>query len=216
MKESSSLLKRFLSKGNSKFIIAIVSVSLIAMAFSVKDFRPGNDGYTSIPTENDQNKEASEEAFEQVYSVLMHPRCMNCHPIGDIPLQGDDSHVHNMLPQRGEDGKGVSTMKCITCHAATGVPGENTPPGNPSWHLPPADMKMVFQGKSPRELALQLVDPEKNGHKNMQELREHAVDTLVKSGWNMGGDRELPPLSYEEFKEVWYTWIDNGAHAPSE
>ncbi len=76
-------------------------------------------------------------------------------------------------------------------------------------------MKMVFQGKSARELALQLVNPDKNGHKDMQALREHALDTLVKSGWNMGGNRESPPLTYDEFKKVWYTWIDNGAYAPS-
>jgi hypothetical protein len=32
----------------------------------------------------------------------MSPRCMNCHPAGDVPLQGDDSHIHTMLPQRGK------------------------------------------------------------------------------------------------------------------
>jgi hypothetical protein len=28
------------------------------------------------------------------------------------------------------------------------TPGLNMPPGKPKWHLPPADMKMVFEGKS--------------------------------------------------------------------
>ena len=81
--------------------------------------------------------------------------------------------------------------------------------------FPETTRRLVFQGKSPRELALQLINPETNGHKNMQALREHAEDTLVKEGWLMGDNRELPPLSYEEFKEVWYAWIDNGAYAPS-
>jgi len=195
-------------------IFAIVAITIVVVAIACKAKNTSSGEYVSLP-EVKQDSTASVAAFKKVYSVLMHPRCMNCHPTGDIPLQGEDSHIHNMLPQRGHDGMGVSTMKCANCHASTGVPGESTPPGNPSWHLPPADMKMVFQGKSARELALQLVNPEKNGHKDMQALREHAEDTLVKSGWNMGGDRELPPLSYEQFKEVWYTWIDNGAHAPS-
>ncbi|MEP0710700.1 hypothetical protein [Algoriphagus sp.] len=156
------------------------------------------------------------EAFEDVYKVLMSPRCMNCHPAGDIPLQGDEQKLHAMSPMRGVDGKGILTLKCSICHAPEGVPGEHTPPGNPEWHLPPADMKMVFEGRSPRELALQLVDLERNGHKDMEALKAHADDGLVKEGWTMGGDRALPPLSYEEFKQAWLTWIENGAVAPAE
>ncbi|MBT0608362.1 hypothetical protein [Aequorivita echinoideorum] len=197
-------------------VIFLFSAALFSAFVLACKAKTGSNGeYTSLPEAKKQDSLASIAAFKDVYSVLMHPRCMNCHPIGDIPLQGDDSHLHNMLPQRGPDGKGIASMKCANCHAPKGVPGDHTPPGNPKWHLPPADMKMVFQGKSARELALQLVNPELNGHKDMQALREHAEDTLVKSGWNMGGDRELPPLSYEEFKKVWYTWIDNGAYAPS-
>ena len=37
---------------------------------------------------------ASQAAFLEVYKVLISPRCQNCHPAGDAPLQGDDSHVH--------------------------------------------------------------------------------------------------------------------------
>lgn len=195
-------------------IAALASALIIVFAIACKAKNTVN-GYVSLPEAQKKDSLASIAAFKDVYAVLMHPRCMNCHPSGDIPLQGDDSQIHTMLPQRGPDGKGIATMKCATCHADKGVPGENTPPGNPSWHLPPADMKMVFQGKSARELALQLVNPDKNGHKDMQALREHALDTLVKSGWNMGGNRESPPLTYEEFKEVWYAWIDNGAYAPN-
>ena len=195
-----------------KFFILSVAV-ILAIAYKSKNDNKAE--YTPLSEIRKKDSIASVKAFKKVYSVLMHPRCMNCHPDGDIPLQGDESRIHNMLPQRGPDGKGILTMKCANCHGATGVPGDATPPGNPHWHLPPADMKMVFQGRTPRELALQLVNPDLNGHKNLEELRIHAEDTLVKSGWNMGGDRELPPLSYQEFKEAWYDWIDNGAYAPS-
>jgi hypothetical protein len=157
---------------------------------------------------------ASVRAFEDVYRVLMSPRCMNCHPSGDIPLQGDDSHLHTMFPKRGRDGKGLYAMKCSNCHQPTNTPGVHAPPGNPEWHLPPSSMKMVFQGKTPRELALQLVDPRRNGNKNKQQLLDHAKDGLVKAGWNMGEGRKSPPLSYDEFVKIWNTWIETGAYAP--
>src|SRR5580704_5029455 len=37
---------------------------------------------------------AAQAAFERAYPVFLSPRCQNCHPSGDAPLQGDDSHVH--------------------------------------------------------------------------------------------------------------------------
>ena len=139
---------------------------------------------------------------------------MNCHPAGNVPLQGDDSHLHTMLPKRGEDGKGIYAMKCTNCHQPENTPGLHTPPGNPKWQLPPSDMKMVFQGKTAHELAKQIMDYTKNGHKNKEQLLEHARDTLVKAGWAMGGGRKPPPMSYAAFLTVWDSWINKGGYAP--
>lgn len=157
---------------------------------------------------------ASLQAFKQVYAVLMSPRCMNCHPAGNVPLQGEDSHLHAMLPKRGVDGKGVFAMKCANCHQPTNTPGLHTPPGNLNWHLPPAHMKMVFEGRSPRQLAKQLIDPDQNGHKDIKKLIEHADDGLVLAGWNPGEGRKLPPLTHAEFKKAWIQWLTTGAYAP--
>jgi mono/diheme cytochrome c family protein len=165
--------------------------------------------------ENKRDSVASVDAFMKVYKVLMSPRCMNCHPSGDMPLQGDDNHLHAMSPQRGKDGKGLYAMKCSNCHQPENTPGVHTPPGNPNWHLPPADTKMVFQGKTPHELAKQLIDPKRNGHKNMAKLIAHADDGLVLAGWNPGEGRTLPPMSHDEFKKAWLAWIKNGAYAPA-
>lgn len=156
----------------------------------------------------------SVSAFMDVYKVLMSPRCMNCHPAGDVPLQGDDSHLHTMLPRRGKDGKGVYAMKCSNCHQATTMDGAHTPPGHPDWHLPPANMKMVFEGRTPEQLAKQLVNRKTNGNKSLQQLIEHADDDLVKIGWAMGEGRPAPPMSHEEFKKAWITWLEKGAFAP--
>ena len=161
-----------------------------------------------------KREEESKQAFIEAYKVFMHPRCMNCHPAGDIPLQGDDSQLHTMSPQRGKDGKGVFAMKCTNCHQPTNTPGLHTPPGSPNWHLPPAGMKMVFEGRTPHQLAKQIIDPEQNGHKNLQQLLEHAHDELVLVAWNPGEGRSLPPMSHREFTKAWETWLKKGAFAP--
>jgi hypothetical protein len=159
---------------------------------------------------------ASVQAFKGVYKVLMSPRCMNCHPAGDAPLQGDDSHIHTMNVQRGIDGHGVYALKCSNCHQAQNTPGLHTPPGNPKWALPPADMKMVFQGRTPRQLARQLLDPKQNGGKTKQQLIDHVTsDGIVLGGWNPGEGRTLPPMPHAAFAKLFKTWIDKGAYLPA-
>lgn len=190
-----------------KSLSLILTMILVTAFLSNKMNAPLNE-----PSAVDSAKSVA--AFMNVYKVLMSPRCMNCHPAGDVPLQGDDSHLHTMSPQRGKDGHGLYAMKCNNCHQPANSPGLNAPPGNPKWALPPADMKMVFQGKSPRELALQIMDYKRNGHKSKAQLIEHARDTLVKAGWNMGEGRKPPPLSYDEFVKEWDAWIKNGGVAP--
>ncbi len=48
--------------------------------------------------------------------VLTHPRCMNCHPAGDRPRQGDARRLHQPPVSRGLDGHGTETMRCDACH----------------------------------------------------------------------------------------------------
>jgi cytochrome c5 len=164
---------------------------------------------------NPKDAGASREAFLQVYKVLISPRCQNCHPAGDAPLQGDDSHVHLQNVKRGKDGHGVYGMRCDTCHQTANLPGEHMPPGNPKWRLPPAEHKMVFVGRSPAELCRQLKDPKQNGGRSLQALFEHvAFDDLVGWGWDPGQGRTLPPLSRAETSTQMKTWIESGAACP--
>ncbi len=203
--------KRNLLPKKSITVFAIIIMVIAFMSFSLKNkstiitARVENIGKDSIE---------SVAAFMEVYKVLMSPRCMNCHPSGDVPLQGDDSQLHNSLPKRGKDGKGIYAMKCSNCHQSTNLEGLHKPPGHPNWHLPPANMKMVFQGRTPSQLAKQLVNPKTNGNKSLQQLIKHADDGLVKAGWNPGEGRTVPPMSHEAFKKAWITWIEKGAYAP--
>src|SRR6201995_3363176 len=127
-------------------VIALLLSAIAITAFTMNAGVKNSNEPPSAPITVKKDSVASVRAFKQVYMVLMSARCMNCHPSGDIPLQGDDSHLHTMSPRRGLDGKGVYAMKCSNCHQATNTPGLHTPPGNPNWHLPPASMRMVFQG----------------------------------------------------------------------
>ena len=202
----------YLLPGKTMTVLAIIISIVVFMNFGFRD----ESAIIRITKKKTVIKDsiASVKAFMDVYQVLMSPRCMNCHPSGDTPLQGDDSHIHSMLPRRGKDGKGVYAMKCSNCHQPTNLEGLNKPPGHPDWHLPPSNMKMVFEGKTPNQLAKQLVNPKTNGNKTLKQLIEHADDGLVKVGWDMGEGRPAPPISHAEFKKAWITWIENGAYAP--
>ncbi|RYD81118.1 MAG: hypothetical protein EOP55_00230 [Sphingobacteriales bacterium] len=193
-------------------ILGLMLLSSVVMALS---FNVSKKETKTEPLMVVKDSIASVAAFKQVYAVLMSPRCMNCHPAGNVPLQGDENHLHTMLPKRGVEGKGVLAMKCSNCHQAENTPGLHTPPGNPNWHLPPDNMKMVFQGRSANQLAKQLVNPKQNGNKGMKELIAHADDGLVLAGWNPGEGRSLPPISHAEFKKAWLKWLQTGAFAPA-
>ncbi len=158
---------------------------------------------------------SSRAAFLAAYPVFMHPRCLNCHPSGDVPLQGDDSHSHAQNVKRGPDGKGLYALKCANCHQHANLPGENMPPGNPNWHMLPSTMKMIFQGKTPAELARQLKDPQQNGGKSLEQLLHHVTeDKLVLGGWDPGDGRAKPPISHAEFASKMREWIEKGAVVP--
>lgn len=212
MKQYSTVGRRYFPAIKTLSVSVVVMAVMVSLSFGLKIEKIASNNVEGEGMSKDSV--ASVKAFKDVYKVLMSPRCMNCHPAGDVPLQGDDSHLHTMLPKRGKDGKGVYAMKCSNCHQPTNIEGLNKPPGHPEWHLPPANMKMVFQGRTPEQLAKQLVNPRTNGNKTMAQLLAHADDGLVKAGWNPGEGRTLPPLSHAEFKKAWVTWIKTGAYAP--
>lgn len=157
----------------------------------------------------------SKKTFLEVYKVMMSPRCINCHPAGDVPLVGDDSHLHEQRVKRGEEGRGMYASICTNCHKDKNTPGLNKPPGCPDWHMPPANMKMIFQGRTPRELATQLLDTAENGNKTTADLINFIeVNQFVLAAWNMGEGRNPPPLAHEEFARQFRIWIESGAFLP--
>jgi hypothetical protein len=198
-----------------KKLIVISSIvflaGLITLSFRTAPAKK-EKSFTALP----KDSIGSTKAFMSVYKVLMSSRCMNCHPSGESPLQGDDSHIHTMNVKRGADGKGLYAARCGNCHQAGNTAGLHMPPGNPKWGLPPANMRMVFQGRTPRQLALQLLDPKQNGGRTKAQLIDHmAHDDLVGWAWHPGDGRTLPPMSRPAFAAQVRLWIAKGAYAPS-
>jgi hypothetical protein len=157
--------------------------------------------------------ERSVALFVEAGKVLQHPRCVNCHPAGDRPMQGNDGHPHQPLVMRGADGFGAIGMRCPTCHGkANFEPGGV--PGNPVWHLAP--IEMAWQGKSLGEICAQVKDRERNGDKSMEDLIHHmGEDPLVGWAWKPGADREPAPGTQEEFGELIKAWVETGGACPS-
>jgi hypothetical protein len=160
-------------------------------------------------------------AFEMVRSVLQDARCQNCHPPGERPLQGDDSHFHTMNIQRGPDGHGLAGAQCGTCHGKANPPdsyGTHQPPGVATdWHLPRPEMPLVFVGRSPHELCEQLKDPARNGNLTLAALVKHvSSDPLVLWGWKPGFGRKPVPVPHAEFVAAFQRWVDAGGPCPDE
>jgi hypothetical protein len=160
------------------------------------------------------NREAS-AAWELVYQVLEHPRCMNCHPSGSAPLVGDDHRPHPQNVQAGPDGMGSFAMRCATCHQTQNLAGAHMPPGAPNWHLPSPRMPLVFEGRSSGLLCRQLRDPTQNGGRTPEQLLHHAAeDPLVLWGWDPGEGRAPVSISHAEFVEAMRAWIAGGCDCP--
>lgn len=156
--------------------------------------------------------ERSAALFLEAAKVLTHPRCVNCHPAGDAPLQGEDGAAHQPPVRRGAGGLGAVGMKCRTCHQKANFdPGRV--PGAPAWHLAP--LKMAWEELAPAEICEQLKDPERNGGRSLREIAEHmAEDALVGWAWNPGVGREPAPGGQEVFGELIAAWIRTGAVCP--
>jgi hypothetical protein len=153
----------------------------------------------------------SAAAFRKVAEVLRHPRCLNCHPAGDFPRQGDLRTPHQMGVIRGADDHGVVGMRCATCHSDQNV---DEVPGAPHWALAP--LAMAWEGLSDAELADSLKDPARNGKRSLEQLYDHmANDALVGWAWEPGGSRLPPPISRAEFARLVREWIDTGAVSPA-
>ncbi len=150
--------------------------------------------------------------FTELGKVLTHPRCVNCHPVGDRPRQGDEGRLHQPPVARGADGHGIATMRCSTCHKdANFDPGRV--PGHAEWHLAPAEM--AWEGKTLSEICTQIKDPARNGNRKLEEIVAHiGTDTLVGWAWAPGFGRTPAPGTQKQAGALAEAWVTTGAACP--
>lgn len=147
-----------------------------------------------------------------IHEVLRSPRCVNCHPVGDAPLQGDFGQAHQMDITRRSPEVG---LPCTACHREQNGTTPGSPPGVPHWRMPPRETPMVFQGRTPAELCRQIKDPAQNGGKTLPELAAHlGSDPLVLWGWSPGPGRTVPPVPQPELAAAAVRWAAAGGPCP--
>lgn len=160
------------------------------------------------------SRQRSIALFGEASRVLLHPRCVNCHPADDHPRQGDAQVVHDPPVFRGRADAGVPGLRCAGCHQDRNLAHARVP-GAPSWQLAP--LQMAWQGRSPAAVCAQLKDKERNGNRTLDQIWEHAAqDHLVGWGWDPGHGRTPAPGSQKEFGDLVRAWIDSGAECPPE
>ncbi len=161
-------------------------------------------------------------AWQQVYSVLISPRCINCHTATNYPQQGDDRHRHFANVIRGPAGRGVPALSCIGCHQEVNADSTGVP-GGPDWHLAPLSMR--WQDTNDRPLSSAAVCravTDKSRNENMDGpalLTHHREAALVLWAWNPGRRpdgtmRTAPPLTHAEFVNATRTWVEAGTPCP--
>ncbi|NNE25818.1 MAG: hypothetical protein HKN09_03150 [Saprospiraceae bacterium] len=190
-------------------------ISLLCGAW-VNSYSNSKRDLNAVPQETDITPE---EAFDLMMKVLMSPRCLNCHPSGDRPTQGDDLHIHYYNVQRGPNNRGAGIQQCQSCHQNsnnyyTGVPGAS------NWHLAPKSMG--WQGLTKIEIAKIILDQSKNGGIGLDSLVTHLTnDSKVLWAFDPGINQEgvprsLPPVAKETYIEAVKIWAENGAPIPND
>ena len=199
--------------------VAIAAVTLGASAQVVTDqstpLRP-----PSAFAGNTDRAARSRALFAEAARVFTSPRCLNCHPAGDHPTQGDDLHPHEPAAWRGEADAGIAGAPCAACHMNRNVDlfpgavaGYASIPGHPGWRLAP--VAMAWQGKSIGDICRALKDKSRNGGRDLAQVQAHvATDDLVAYGWNPGRGRKPAPGSQRLAGELVQAWIDSGAECP--
>ena len=203
-------------KSEMRLKIPVAFVALLTSMLTAYAVSSGQSDSLATPESftSTANTEARSAAiFAELGKVLTHPRCVNCHPAGDRPHQGELGRLHQPPVERGIDGFGLVAMRCPICHQQANFdPGRV--PGHPDWHLAPREM--AWEGKTLAEICAQIKDPGRNGGRSLEELVHHiGTDSLVGWAWAPGFDRRPAPGTQMEAGALAEAWVKTGAVCPT-
>jgi len=161
-------------------------------------------------------------AWQQVYAVVTHPRCVNCHTATGHPEQGDDRHPHLFNVVRGPRGRGVPAFTCATCHQRANADSASVP-GAPGWQLAPLTMRWQDLNDHilPSSAVCQTITDRSKNH-NLDGaglLKHHQEEPLVLWAFHPGrspdgSPRSIPPLTHDAFVAATRIWVDAGMPCP--
>jgi hypothetical protein len=197
-----------------KFPVAVVALlTSMLTAYAVSSVQSDSLATPESFTSTADTEARSAAIFAELGKVLTHPRCVNCHPAGDRPHQGELGRLHQPPVERGGDGFGLAAMRCPICHQQANFdPGRV--PGHPEWHLAPRGM--AWEGKTLGEICAQIKDRERNGGRSLEELVHHiGTDSLVGWAWAPGFDRRPAPGTQKEAGALAEAWVKTGAVCPT-
>jgi hypothetical protein len=195
-------------------LVVVVALPLsVLTAYAVSDGRADSLAAPESFAAISDTAVRSAALFAELGKVLTHPRCVNCHPAGDRPHQGELGRLHQPPVERGADGHGLAAMRCSICHQAANFdPGRV--PGHPEWHLAPREM--AWEGKALGDICDQIKDRERNGNRSLEDLIHHiGTDTLVGWAWAPGFGRQPAPGTQKEAGALVEAWVKTGAVCPN-
>jgi hypothetical protein len=194
-------------RAKNKLVLALLAVMMAAQASNaLAESLATPESFNAIG----DTAVRSAALFTEVAKVLQHPRCMNCHPAGDRPRQGDVRRLHQPPVTRGEDGFGLPGLRCPICHQQANF---DRTPGDPAWHLAPRDMG--WEGKTVGQICEQIKDPARNGGRSLDDIVHHiGTDHLVGWAWAPGVGRQPAPGTQSEAAALLDAWVKTGAFCP--
>ena len=102
-------------------VLTIACWTTVAFSAAFAQTEPRSAFHQTLKTPSEfksigNQEDRSRAIFTEIGKVLTNPRCMNCHPAGDHPLQGAEHREHSPPVWRGESGAGVPGASCAMCH----------------------------------------------------------------------------------------------------
>ena len=198
-------VSRALKMKSAVQIASMVAVATVLMSLLAAYATDGAGPDSLAPPESftaGDTAARSAAIFTELGKVLTHPRCVNCHPAGDRPRQGDQGRLHQPPvergPDSGPDSHGLAAMRCSSCHQQSNFDRAGMP-GHPHWQLAPREM--AWEGKTLAEICAQIKDPARNGGRSLEELVHH-IGTAAWSAGRGHRDTAASPLPARRSKRA--------------
>ncbi|HEY6301884.1 MAG TPA: PQQ-binding-like beta-propeller repeat protein [Terriglobales bacterium] len=163
--------------------------------------------------------------WQAIYSVMVSPRCINCHSMADYPRQTDDRYPHVYHVERGEDDKGIEMKRCNQCHGMRNDPVTGAP-GRMDWHMAPVIKSTESSPGVPKtgpRLCADLKDKSRNGNRDLAQLIDFIeTDPFIQWAWDPGvrangKPRTTPPMpTHDQFLSTVKKWVADGAPCPAQ